>query len=86
MIVDWSTFISGGVDRSIVYQLIVGIVCMHQWWTDIKESASAAIDAVGDVFDRRLEVEEAAGAGGRGVAIAGGAGRQAEVPDKVRRS
>ncbi|CAM9307510.1 unnamed protein product, partial [Laminaria digitata] len=37
--------------------LIVGIICMHQWWTDIKEGASAAVDAVGDAFDRRLEQE-----------------------------
>ena len=71
---------------------------MHQWWTDIKEGASAAIDAVGDAFDRRALQEETETKGGQGAAVGGGqeavlekrggaaAGeeRQARVSDKVR--
>lgn len=46
-------------------QLIVGIICMHNWWTDVKYHVSNAAKAVGDVFDRRalLEEEEAEGGG-----------------------
>ncbi|CAM9534043.1 unnamed protein product, partial [Ectocarpus sp. 12 AP-2014] len=45
--------------------LIAGIICMHNWWTDVKYHVSNAAKAVSDVFDRRalLEEEEAEGRG-----------------------
>ncbi|CAM9188929.1 unnamed protein product [Pylaiella littoralis] len=43
--------------------LIVGIIVMHNWWTDIKEQISAASKAMGDVFDRRALVGEVEGGG-----------------------
>lgn len=39
--------------RAVDTQLIVGIIMLHNWWTDIKKHASNAAGAVGDVFDRR---------------------------------
>lgn len=32
----------------------MGIIVLHNWWTDIKRHASKAVGAVGDVFDRRV--------------------------------
>ena len=34
-------------------------MCLHQWWYEIKKSASHVVDKVGDAFDRRaLSLEE----------------------------
>lgn len=40
-------------DDAIHTQLIIGIIVLHNWWTDIKRHASNAVNGVGDVFDRR---------------------------------
>lgn len=73
-------------------QLIVGIICMHNWWTEVKKGASQVTDAIGDALDgdRRL-FEESQGGGPseneasarRGVA-ATGEERQAGPVDKAR--
>ncbi|CAM9756914.1 unnamed protein product [Ectocarpus sp. 8 AP-2014] len=65
--------------------LIVGIICMHNWWTDVKYHVSNAAKAVSDVFDRRalLEEEEAEGRWqGRFSGEEGGA-ISAPLPDKA---
>eukprot|EP00903_Cladosiphon_okamuranus_P017710 g16307.t1 len=33
--------------------LIIGIIILHSWWTEVKKHASNAAKGVGDVFDRR---------------------------------
>ncbi|CAM9876208.1 unnamed protein product [Scytosiphon promiscuus] len=65
--------------------LIVGIILMHNWWSDIKKHASNAADAVGDVFDRRAlsEVEAGQPAAVAGGVAAGVAGRPEGVSDKA---
>lgn len=71
------------------HQLIVGIIIMHNWWTDIKKHASNAVNAVGDVFDRRALMEEVEGRGvareQEAVSPSGVEGRQEGLQDKVRR-
>eukprot|EP00752_Nemacystus_decipiens_P004845 g4409.t1 len=67
--------------------LIIGIIILHGFWTDVKKHASNAANAVGDVFDRRAlqakgehgqalqEEQDGGGQGvGRTMATTGGAG------------
>lgn len=80
------------MSRTSHVQLIVGIICMHNWWTEVKKGASQVTDAIGDALDgdRRLLEESQGGVPSekemfarRGVA-ATGEERQTGPVDKAR--